>query len=90
MGRRLQLRLDIERYRKVSACAQQRGTSVAAVIGRPLTAVSVVPTTGRAAAVRPRSGREADAGPECTGAAGGARGRTGSPGVIVLDPTVLV
>jgi hypothetical protein len=46
MDRRLQLRLDIERYRKVSACAQQRGTSVAAVIGRPLTAVSVVPTTG--------------------------------------------
>ncbi len=46
MGRRLQLRLDIERYRKVSACAQQRGTAVAAVIGRPLTAVSVVPTTG--------------------------------------------
>jgi len=32
MDRRLQLRLDDERYREVPALAQQRGTSVAAVI----------------------------------------------------------
>jgi predicted DNA-binding protein len=52
MDRRLQLRLDDERYRKVSASAQQRGTSVAAVIREAIDRGLRSPDDRRAAAGR--------------------------------------
>jgi len=52
MDRRLQLRLDDERYREVPALAQQRGTSVAAVIREAIDRDLRSPDDRRPAAVR--------------------------------------
>jgi predicted DNA-binding protein len=50
LDRRLQLLLDEERFRKVSALAQQRGTSVAAVIREAIDRGLRSPDDRRAAA----------------------------------------
>ena len=52
MDRRLQLRLDEERYRQVSASAQQRGPSVAAIIREAIDRGLRSPDDRRAAAGR--------------------------------------
>ncbi len=52
LDRRLQLLLDEERYRRVAGLAQQRGTSVAAVIREAIDRGLPSPDRRRAAAVR--------------------------------------
>jgi ABC-type thiamine transport system ATPase subunit len=52
LDRRLQLLLDDERYRRVAGLAQQRGTSVAAVIREAIDRGLPSPERQRAAAAR--------------------------------------
>jgi hypothetical protein len=56
--RRLQLLLDEDRYQRVAALAQQRGTSVAAVIREAIDQGLPLPERRRAAAARRLLGAE--------------------------------